>query len=462
MKYLIIGAGVGGLFSARALVQAGVPATDIIILEKESMVGGKCRTYRDPNHPNLIAEYGAMLVAHNYGIVLDAVLEKKITLKKPIPTKCHSLSFPRAFATLRLSKKIKETLLFLKEWGCYNKQVYQYRRIKALQGTLPPQFEQPFTDFAAHHGFTRLNNLLRLIVTGFGYGALEACPTFAVMEYLGYTTLAGLLPVLWQQGPFYTLAGGFQRLLEAMATDFTIITEANITRIERNHGVRVYYERQGKKEELHGDYIILALSPKQWPSLGLTSYAPIEKRCLEHLTHHRYPVLICKLKGYPMQQEFFEEHLYHDKFTQLALITTNDNRPQPEDGRLCTAYVNLKPNDTSYHLTQDSPDGERLLNTLASLPGVTNIEFLDTKTWDDYMSFLPWQLRTELISQQFSEPYCTAYVHAGLSFEDVACIATQATQTIFQHMSAHKKRCSLWQTIKRWRLLLTAKSPYAG
>ena len=75
-KFIIVGAGAGGLFSARALVKAGIPAGNITLLEKESVVGGKCHTFKDPDNIGLKTEYGATLVAHNYGVVLDTIFEK--------------------------------------------------------------------------------------------------------------------------------------------------------------------------------------------------------------------------------------------------------------------------------------------------------------------------------------------------------------------------------------------------
>ena len=451
-SFIIIGAGAGGLFSARALVKAGIPVTNITILEKESRVGGKCHTYTDPSHPELIAEYGASLVAHNYGVVLDAIFEKKIKLEKPLPTELNSLDIVRQFKERRFIGKIKYIAAFTKEYLSFIWLVRQYKRIREHQLPLPPEFELPFLEFAQQKGLTRLNELLRPLVTGFGYGAMQTCPAFAVIEYMGYTTLAGLIPIVFGRAPFYSIQGGFQTLMEAIAQDFHIIQDANISQIDRNDQVHVEYVQHNIPHKLTADYLILALSPLHWSTLGLTNLTDIEQQCSQALTYYQYPITLFKIKGYPPQHAFFEKGLQPDGFGTLALITTKDHRKMPKDGRLCTAYINLRQNRATQHIptSRGSSDTEsfldpadkpqnvgneltRLTKQLASLPGVTGVEIVDTKIWNDYLSFLPWTLRTALASQQFALPTKTGYINACLSFEDVACIAAQATQLVLDH-----------------------------
>ncbi len=326
-KYIIVGAGPGGLFSARALIKAGIPSTDITILEKESVIGGKCYTYKDPTDHGLKAEYGAAMVAHNYGVVLDAIFEKNITLEAPIPTQLNSVAFVRQFKQYRLGRKIKFAASFAKELMAYAWVVRQYNHIRDNDLPLPCEFELPFFEFAQLKGLSKLNDLLRPVVTGFGYGAMQTCPTFLVIEYIGYTSIAGLLPAFFGKGPFYTVQGGFQGLMEALALDFHVVTHAEITAIDRRNGVHVSYIHQGQAVDIAADYLILAVSPRQWSSLGITQLTSIEKQCIDKLTYYRYPVAICKLKGYPAQQEFFEDSLQPDGFGRLALITTHDNPP---------------------------------------------------------------------------------------------------------------------------------------
>ncbi|KTD34042.1 NAD(P)-binding protein [Legionella israelensis] len=71
---VIVGAGPSGLFAARQLKMLATEQKkeiSIIVLEREDVVGGKCRTYSDPENHELKTEWGAALLAPNYGVVLD-------------------------------------------------------------------------------------------------------------------------------------------------------------------------------------------------------------------------------------------------------------------------------------------------------------------------------------------------------------------------------------------------------
>ena len=125
-KFIIVGAGAGGLFSARALVKAGIPAGNITLLEKESVVGGKCHTFKDPDNIGLKTEYGATLVAHNYGVVLDTIFEKKLSLERPIATKLSSLTFVEQFKKFGPAGKINYLATFVKEFIRFTWLVRQY------------------------------------------------------------------------------------------------------------------------------------------------------------------------------------------------------------------------------------------------------------------------------------------------------------------------------------------------
>lgn len=452
-KYIIIGAGVGGLFSARALVAAGVAVTDIIILEKEAVVGGKCHTYRDPQQPTLHAEYGAALIAHNYGIVLDAIFEKKLALEIPLPTNIQDLDFIKQFKAATIFGKLKFLIAFTKELLCYEKHVWKYKCYQKQHLPLPEEFELPFFEFAKRKGLNKFNDLLRPIVSGFGYGAMQTCPTSAVLEYLGYTTIAGMLPALFGNGSFYTIRNGFQVLLEAIAEDFLIVKEATIIKIKRDNGIQVDYIQHATSYSISGNYLILAISPLQWSQLGM-NLTKIEKQCLNNLTYYRYPVAICRLKGYPAQQKFFEDNLHPHNFGKLALITTHDKRINPPDGRLCTIYVNLKPGQIPYH-----SDNSILIKQLHALPQVHEATLLDQKIWEDHMCYLPSHLRSKLQEQQFAAATQTGYVNSCLSFEDVVCVATQATELIAKQFPKERKKifkASLWRQIARIKSLISA------
>lgn len=427
--FIIVGAGPAGLFSARALEKSGVPRKNITILGKEPWVGGKCHTYTDEVNAELATEYGAALVAHNYRMVLDAIFDKKIPLEVVLHSKSDSMDFVKQYHKKGMLDKALFAGEFAKELVIYEQVIREYEYIRDNKLTLPVAYELPFAEFAKLKGLTKLTDLLRPLVTGFGYGAMQVCPAFAVLEYMGHTTIhgMGMIPALLKQGPFYAIQGGFQRLMEAIAADYQVLTNVEIKSIERSNGICVDFN---DNQQIKADYLILALSPLHWQKLGLNQLTDTEKAVQQKLTYYRYPVAICKLKGYPPQQEFFETGLQPEGFGKLSLITTRDNRPNPTDGRLCTAYVNLPQGAVPYKLSPHSAEYEQLKNELASLPGVEEVNILDTKIWEDYMSMLPWSLRCQLEAEQFSASTNTGYVNSCLSFEDVCCVAEYATKLI--------------------------------
>ncbi|WED43339.1 NAD(P)-binding protein [Legionella cardiaca] len=428
--FIIIGAGPSGLFAGRALVKSGVPQKNIVFLEKNNRVGGKCYSYTDLENPSLVTEYGAALIAHNYGVVLDAIFEKKITYETVLPTDIQSMGFMQQYLQKDTIGRIKFSAAFAEELIIYEKYLLEYKHARDNNLPLPKAFELPFVEFAKQKGLTKLNDLLRPLVTGFGYGAMQVCPTFAVFEYMGHTTIPGmqLIPTLLRQGPFYAIQGGIQRLMEAIAADFEVLTEADVQSIDRSNGISVEFLHQGQKKTLKGSYLILALSPLHWPKLGLDMSAT-EELAVKNLTYYRYPVAICKLKGHPPVQRFFENGLQPEGFGSLALITTRDADPQPKD-RLCTAYVNLPQGKNDYNLSIDSTEGQKLKSELEHVEGMEAVQLIKTHTWEDYMSMLPWETRCKLQATQFETN--TGYINSCLCFEDVGCVANYGTNLIAQ------------------------------
>ncbi|KTD08299.1 FAD-dependent oxidoreductase [Legionella jamestowniensis] len=425
--FLIVGAGASGLFAARALEKTGIPRKNIILLEKNSWIGGKCHTYNEPEDSALATEYGAALIAHNYQIVLDAIAEKKLPIEKVLPTKLDSMDFMKKYLSKDRWGRVVFSAEVLKELIRFEKLLRQYEHARDNCLPLPSGFELSFQEFATRNGLARLNDILRPVVTGFGYGAMQVCPAYAVFEYMGHTTIPAmqLLPSILHQGPFYAIKGGFQRLMEAIAKDYEVLTEADIQSIDRSNGVTVEFLHQNEVKQLKADYLILALSPLHWGKLGL-SLTPTEELAVKQVTYYHYPVAICKLKGYLAHQEFFEHGLQPEGFGDLALITTRDGRVFPEDGRLCTAYINLPQEPTQP--APVIPSVEKWQFELSKVNNVEKVEIIDTHTWEDYMSMVPWEVRCRLEKEQFIHE--TGYANSIFSYEDVGCVANYITKLI--------------------------------
>lgn len=442
-KVVIIGAGPSGLFAARALQKKGI---EPVLLEKEARVGGKCYTYSDASLPDLKTEWGAAMLAPNYGVVLDAVMEKGIEFEESVGTRRETIGIWEKMDGLSLTNKLFFCADLVVQMAKFTYAVTQYHDAKSHADELPEDFELPFTQFAEKYGMQDINLMVKPLVTGFGYGAMTDIPAYCVMEYMGIGTLpAFAAESVFRQSALVGIKGGTQYLMEKVAEDFNVITSADVTHITRSKdNVSVTYTVNGVTTEMNADALVLAVSPLHWAELGL-DMTPIEKECVNKLTYYRYPVAVCKVNGLAPEHQFVPEALEKERFGHLALITTRDNREAPQDGRLCTAYVNLPAGDNPYSLSENSSDLIALKNELREKDEVEHVDIIATKIWEDYMPTLPWQQRLQLEQEQMREDTATLYVGAYPlgGFEDIRCVADQATRAVNKHILHEEEQSSL-------------------
>jgi len=422
---IVIGAGPAGLFAARRLAQKGMHVT---VLEKESHVGGKCYTYSDPVNPEVKTEWGAALIAPNYGVVLDAAQEKKIEFEETLATDSSSVNFLAKFNSMSWLDKISFTASFVVELVrfTYDVSCYQYAR-DHLQ-PLPEDYDLPFSSFAIKHGLENINLLLKSFVTGFGYGLMEECPAYCVMEYMGLATLPAVIASPLRSG-LVGIKNGMQTLMEKVAEDLDVVTSASISTIQRDsNGVMVTYQQQDKSSiTTKADALILAISPVQWPKLGM-ELSETEQQCVNAVNYYHYPVAICEVDNTTAKHQYFPLGLEKEGLGHLALFTTRDNRNTHH--RLGTAYINLPANNDVF--TFDNEHLETLRQELQSQLPANDVSIVAHKIWEDYMPTLTWELRLQLENEQMRSDTNTLYAGAYTlgSFEDVACVSEQAVKAV--------------------------------
>ncbi len=436
---VVIGAGPSGLFAARRLRQLGMK--EITIFEKEDDIGGKCSTFSDPAHPGLITERGAVVIAPNYGEVIDALIEHGITTEKALGVRSDSVEIVSQIEGLTRFQRMQYIAQIGSEVLKFNRLVRKYRRACARLEPLPADLEISFAELAKREGMDHINLFLKPLVSGFGYGDMNDCPAYSVLEYMGTMTIPYLIAQHYgfESCELRSITGGFQHLMRKMGENFTLQTSANIFKVNRSgSGVTVdYLDKRGVKHSHHAEMLVLAISPKHWESvLGKESLTPVEKECVDQLTYYRYPVVICRLKGLPLNNIYKPEALDKKQFGHVALVSTLDKRENPPEGRLCSAYINYLPHHTHDQESKENTDRqEKILADLSALPGVTGVEIIEYKIWDDYFSTLPWKVRLDLEKQQGAPSTKTIYVGSYTlgSFEDVACVANRATLVINNH-----------------------------
>lgn len=468
LNTVIIGAGPSGLSTATTLQNQG---KKVLILEKESVVGGKCHTFYDPKNPRNKTEWGATLIAPNYGKVIDKIEDNHIVLESVLDSQVDSVPFIKKINEMTILEKAQFGARFTKEMMIFAKYAKEYQSLRDARADLPEDYKLSFAEFAKKHDLSLINEFSYLFVPAFGYGLMEQCPAYAVFAYYGMTTIPEIsLPQVIKQNGLFAFQHGFQSLMETIAKKFDVKLNTNVESIQRNkEGVTINFRSKDQLYSVSADSLVLAISPLHWPKLGMT-LTTTEQQCVDDLTYYQYPVAAVKLKGYPAQHYYQYSGLVSGGQGHLALITSSDNRDNPADGRLCTAYINL-PYRKGNNANQDQPfvftadKMQQLKDELLQVPGVKGVEILKTKVWQDYMSTLPWETRLALDQKQMAQETHTLYAgpYTLGGFEDVACVWEQAdkaaSQFILKQKPAHGLSFFLNELHRAKFILTTPKAP---
>lgn len=93
----------------------------------------------------------------------------------------------------------------------------------------------PFSEYCKLNNMSYLPVLLKPFVPGFGYGDLNFCPAYCVLEYMGKVTMPDILLAeqLIGRPSLLAIHGGFQLLMERIAEQFDVRTSASVSRIKR-------------------------------------------------------------------------------------------------------------------------------------------------------------------------------------------------------------------------------------
>ncbi len=434
---IVAGGGPAGIFTARALELQGIKAT---VLEKENVVGGKCHTFTDRQNPKLKTEFGAVFLTPNYTLPIEAALQHGVRFEAVVDNDEKTLPLMQKLKTMSWLEKLRYSGRFGYEVTRFTYKVHQYQSARNNTAPLPKDFELPFADFAQKHHFGEINAFLKPFVTGFGYGLMEHCPTYSVMEYMGLGTIPSLLlsatpiPYFNKRG-VVSIHGGYQHLIESIAKPLHVVKGANIQTISRDpKGVTVKYcGSDNNTHDVKADALVLAIPPLQWKTLGM-ELSTTEQKVVDEMKYYRYPVAICKLQGVPAKFHFVPPAYEEKGIGMLALITTRDDRDNPEDGRLCTAYINLPAGKTPFVFNAEA---KQQLTAELKQAGAEKVDIVDTKIWTDYHSTIPWATRLALEAQQMNPDNRTAYATtcAVGGFEDVRCAAEQATNMVNKHIA---------------------------
>lgn len=440
-KIIVVGAGVSGATAARQLAkQLNKEPSEITVLEIKDEVGGKLKTFHHPNHPELVTEFGAGVLTHNYPVI-DVFKEKNLKTEMLLPTKYDTVDF---YNEIKKHSLIGQ-FLYIADFAWQNvkfaKSVWDYNRACERLDEKPPQDQElPFAEYLTKHKLDKVATFLKFLWPGFGYGLFEDKNnyTFRVLNYMGYTTM---LSIALGRG-LLTIHGGYQQLVEKMLEGFNVKTSAQIQKIERDAAkFTVVYQQNNQTFELEGDLLVLACSPYFWKDLGMPLTAS-EQACVDNLAYYRYPTVICRVKGLNPEQLFFLDALEERGFGRPAFLFTRDNRKnldEENDGRLCTIYINLPEGKNDFNLEPDSTWLKILEDELRKIPGVTDVAIDATHIWPDYNPSVPWETGIALQKEEAEHYLRTLHIGTYLpgSFETVGAASEYAIEAVNKWLNVH-------------------------
>ena len=275
----IIGAGAAGLSAAYFLKEQGYKG--VIVLEKESRVGGKCLSLTVYGKS---FDLGANYITSSYKHVMGLARRFGATMYTEGKLNAYdhrSKEFSSLFkAVLKNSSLLKLGWLSLKY-------VYKRWRLNSIISDSKPGFKdiskypdlcQPFGKWLLANGLEELEALFRIPLSLMGYGQLQEIPAAYALTYMTNSTfldlaLAALNPEI--RGYPKRFTEGYQRLWERVSWEIEVKVGAEVTGVTRNDKIRIEYtiieESLGNltktKRSLECDYLIIG-TPLHYESVN--------------------------------------------------------------------------------------------------------------------------------------------------------------------------------------------------
>lgn len=225
-EYLIVGAGLAGLYSAWSLTKS-YPSASITILESDSEAGGRIRTQETPGFR---VEKGAARFASSHtrfiGLLSDLGLQDKMT-------------------------ELPKERVFVYRGKTTSYDIYRTLKEVCKKGVSQTRKEISFFQHCVEHlpgGFEEAQKLQ----AAFGFDA--------EFERLSCEAFIGMFSDdLAMDQSYYVLAGGLSQVIHGLVSRLsergvTILYESRVTDIQKDH---VSYDIQGKTRRLRGGHVIV-------------------------------------------------------------------------------------------------------------------------------------------------------------------------------------------------------------
>jgi predicted NAD/FAD-binding protein len=406
----IIGAGASGLTAADSLAQRGFH--NVTILEKEAQVGGKCASVTVDGR---VYELGAIFSSPCY--TKTNALARAVGLRnEPEQLNRYYYADGRVANLYNWSDMPRLLWEIALKYGW--RTLAQYRRIRQPGlDDIPAELCEDFAAFADRHGLQRMAEVVRPVVTGFGYGYANEIPAAYVVKYLDWLTLArcGL-----HLGTLGRWPEGIQTLWERLAAQHPVVLDVEIQRVERGATVAVETNRG------QFDFDALLLTCPLDNALPFLDASPEERELFGRIRYYDYRVLLCAIDNLPSGSGFITDHLHPDK--QGRLMIWNSRWP---DRNIHTLYLLSDPqSDEAAMRTAVAADLRRF--------GADLQEVILARRWRYFPHVSPADMRAGFYPRLEALQGVNRTFYAGeiMSFASIECCARYAEALVDRFSAA--------------------------
>lgn len=294
-RVVVIGAGPAGLSAASTLAEHGF--RDVTVLEKESVVGGKCRSLQVDGHA---IDLGANLTTPRYHETRALAERLGMTLRKVRDRRIVNLS-NETFASLADANLLERLVV---RGGAS-----VYAAMRHLTGVdrdgyagLRDPVEQPFGRWLDQHGLGAFKELFEVLFVAYGYGAMLDLPAAYALKFFDPVHLeASIDTVLGRDVPFtMDFVEGFQELWERVDAQLPrpTIRGATVEAVARSpRGVEVRWTDATGAHQERFDALILACPLQVCGEFLDTS--PAEQRLFSTIRTNDYFVTVARTRNLP-------------------------------------------------------------------------------------------------------------------------------------------------------------------
>lgn len=457
-RICIVGAGLAGAYMAYLLKKNGYK--NIVILEKNNRIGGKCHTQIINKIPHDLG--GSMFDKRSYKYVMQLInefhLEDEIVVT---PLEMNNYMYKGKIWSIEdilLNQDGKEGKLnfFVKMFRKMQFYLHCKKYIKLYKQIFPnqqyPYQSQPklslidmtFYEFLKNNDLLILVNFFRFVFT-FQYTYLESTPALYGLLWCNTDMIKEILTAMRKKKPFiYRLKHGFQPFVERIAreSEAKIFLNFNIKSIERKEIIKIIGDCQSHTYTMNFDFLILACGIKK--SLDFLD-ATEEERTIFSSQIYTYPVMSvftakdnqCMLKAvsnYWYDVVFPEPHAYkmsaelvkeHAKILNIEAMN--------QQGEKERVYITFEPNHGESQKSNEQLQAKLKSDLIAK--GFKEPTILIQCNWEYFPSFnqqsinkgYPWKI----IDMQGTNK--TWYIGSSVSFESIRDVMNYDQMLINSH-----------------------------